>query len=142
MRWDLGGGRFESDFSTSVVRVNGVDGWGAVDLGLAARDGGWEPARSGTAVRFSGGGDRVAVSMGDHHYARREHVVAIRPSDGLPYDHITEVRNAMGGLTNRLEAIKRNLGYPGLHDEARSSLQQELSEGSRLLDHAKEWLSG
>lgn len=48
----------------------------------------------------------------------------------------------MGGLTNRLEAIKRNLGYPGLQDGARSSLQQELSEGSRLLDHAKEWLSG
>jgi hypothetical protein len=46
----------------------------------------------------------------------------------------------MGGLTNRLEDIKRRLGWPGLGAKERGELQAELGEGSRLLDHTEGWL--
>jgi hypothetical protein len=53
------------------------------------------------------------------------------------FDHVTKVRNAQRGLVNRIEAIKRQLGHPGLSDAERTALQQELGEASRLLDHSR-----
>lgn len=63
VRWDLGDGRFQSEISPGVERVDTGSGWGFVDESLVPRDGGWSPLRIGADVRFSGGGDRVAVSM-------------------------------------------------------------------------------
>lgn len=63
VRWDLGDGRFQSEFSPGVVRVETGSGWGAVEESLAPGGGGWSPSRIGADVRFSGGGERTAVSM-------------------------------------------------------------------------------
>ena len=53
------------------------------------------------------------------------------------FDHVTKVRNAQQGLTNRIEAIRRQLGQPGLADAERRALQEEMGEASRLLDHSE-----
>jgi hypothetical protein len=74
--------------------------------------------------------------------ARRElngEVVARRP-DGVPFDHVTEVREAMNGLRNTVTGLQRKLGHPGLTAEQRAATQASLSAGSRLLDWAKGWL--
>jgi RHS repeat-associated protein len=74
--------------------------------------------------------------------ARREskgEVVSRKP-DGTPYNHLQEVREAQQGLLNRIERIRNRLGYPNLADAERAALERELSEASRLLDHAKGFL--
>jgi RHS repeat-associated protein len=74
--------------------------------------------------------------------ARRElngEVVARRP-DGVPFDHVTEVREAMNGLRNTVIGLQRKLGHPGLTAGQRAATEASLSAGSRLLDWAKDWL--
>ncbi|MFE7312676.1 putative T7SS-secreted protein [Streptomyces sp. NPDC057555] len=71
--------------------------------------------------------------------ARREldgEVVA-RKSDGTPWDHVNEVREAQDGLVNRIERIKRQLNDSRISDGEKQSLQSELSEASKLLDHSE-----
>jgi hypothetical protein len=43
----------------------------------------------------------------------------------------------MRGLLNRIELLKNRLGYPSLSSSDRAAAEQELSEASRLYDHAK-----
>lgn len=74
--------------------------------------------------------------------ARREldgEVVATK-SDGTPWDHVAEVRDAQRGLLNRIDQLKRVLGDSRLSDEARSAAQTELSEASRLLDYSRQFV--
>lgn len=74
--------------------------------------------------------------------ARRElngEVVARKP-DGTPWNHVQEVRDAQAGLANRIDAINRRLGWPGLGAEERAALEQELSEASRLLDYSEQFV--
>jgi hypothetical protein len=74
--------------------------------------------------------------------ARREldgEVVA-RKSDGTPWDHVDEVRNAQRGLINRIRQLKREVGDARLPEEQRSAAQQELGEASRLLDHSEQFV--
>jgi RHS repeat-associated protein len=74
--------------------------------------------------------------------ARREllgEVVARKP-DGTPWDHATEVRQSQQGLQNRIEAIKRRLGYPRLPEAERTPLLEELHEASKLLDHSRRYV--
>ncbi|WP_108718364.1 putative T7SS-secreted protein [Miniimonas sp. S16] len=74
--------------------------------------------------------------------ARRERAgeVVARKSDGTPWDHVQEVRNAQQGLWNRIAKLKRMLGDSRLSPEARQAAQEELSEASRLFDHSKGYL--
>lgn len=74
--------------------------------------------------------------------ARREldgEVVA-RKSDGTPWDHVDEVRNAQRGLINRIRQLKREVGDARLPEEQRSAAQDELGEASRLLDHSEQFV--
>lgn len=74
--------------------------------------------------------------------ARRElngEVVA-RKSNGTPWDHVGEVRDAQRGLVNRIDQLRRKLGDSRLSDEARSAAQSELSEASRLLDRSRQFV--
>ena len=73
--------------------------------------------------------------------ARREaegEVVSRRPRDDAPYDHQTEVRQAQNGLLRRIREAQSRLGRVDA-DEAQYWLD-ELSKGSRLLDHSEGFL--
>ena len=61
-------------------------------------------------------------------------------SDGRPWNHIQEVRDAQGGLRNRIGQINRELGHPNLNTERREALQDELSKASRNLDRSRRYL--
>jgi predicted RNA binding protein with dsRBD fold (UPF0201 family) len=97
-----------------------------------------EPASAGTKT------DRLKEHLTDRDLdaARRElngEVVARKP-DGAPYDHVDEVRNAQRGLVNRIEQLKRQLGDSRISDADRSTLESELTEASRLLDHSEQFV--
>ena len=47
--------------------------------------------------------------------------VVARKSDGTPWDHVQEVRNAQQGLWNRIAKLKRMLGDSRLSPEARQA---------------------
>jgi hypothetical protein len=74
--------------------------------------------------------------------ARREangEVVA-RKSDGTPWDHVHEVRDAQRGLLKRIQDIKRQLQNSALTPEAREGLVRELGKASRALDRSEGYL--
>lgn len=74
--------------------------------------------------------------------ARRElngEVVATK-SNGVPWDHVDEVRNAQDGLVNRIGQLKRLLGDSWVSAGDRAQYQAELSEASRLLDHSEQFV--
>lgn len=104
------------------------------------RDGG----SSGSGGKAGTKTDRLKEHLTDRDLdaARREldgEVVATKPN-GQPWDHVDEVQNAQRGLANRIEQIKRQLGDSRLSDADRSTLQSELSEASRLLDHSEQFV--
>lgn len=71
--------------------------------------------------------------------ARRElkgEVVA-RKSDGTPWDHVNEVRDAQQGLRNQIIKLQRMVNDTRISPEARAEAQRELSEASKLYDHTK-----
>jgi len=66
-------------------------------------------------------------------------VVKINPKDGLPYDHITEVRNAQQGLANQIAKLKDALANtPKSSDEAQA-LEKAISNLSKQLDKTTGW---
>jgi RHS repeat-associated protein len=71
--------------------------------------------------------------------ARRELVgeVVATKSDGTPYDHVTEVREAQTGLVNEIGRINKELSKPDLTQEQRENLTDLLSQASRMLDYTK-----
>lgn len=88
--------------------------------------------------------DRLKEHLSDRDLdaARREldgEVVATK-SDGTPWDHVDEVRNAQRGLVNRISQIKRQLGDSRIPDVDRSALNDELSQASKLLDHSEQFV--
>ena len=74
--------------------------------------------------------------------ARRERSgeVVARKSDGTPWDHVTEVREAQNGLLNQINRLQRRLGDSRLSPDERSAAESELSEASRLLDYSERWV--
>lgn len=66
--------------------------------------------------------------------------VGINPADNEPWDHVTKVQQAQQGLLNRIAEINRRLGWPGLSDEERQALLEELAQASHLLDHSEEYV--
>jgi hypothetical protein len=74
--------------------------------------------------------------------ARRElngEVVATK-SNGVPWDHVDEVRNAQDGLVSRVGQLKRLLGDSRVSAADRAQYQAELSEASRLLDYSEQFV--
>ena len=59
---------------------------------------------------------------------------------GRPFQHLKEVQDAQRGLLNRIEQLKQQLSYVGLHPGRRAQLMEELGEASRLLDYAEQWV--
>ncbi len=88
--------------------------------------------------------DRLKAHLTDRDLdaARREAAgeVVARRSDGTPFNHVQEVRDAQQGLLNRIQRINGQLGRPNLPEAERHALQGELSEASRLLDHSEGYL--
>ena len=79
------------------------------------------------------------LDLQDLDVARRERegeLVARKPN-GEPWDHVNEVQEAQRGLNNRIDQIQRRLGDTRTTAEQRASLEDELSEASRLLDHSE-----
>jgi uncharacterized protein YukE len=104
--------------------------------------GGEQP--SGTGGKSGTKTDRLKehLTEKDLDAARREldgEVVA-RKGDGTPWDHVDEVQNAQRGLVNRIGQLKRQLGDSRISDADRATLQSELSEASRLLDHSEQFV--
>ncbi len=64
---------------------------------------------------------------------RAGQVVKYRP-DGIPYDHVHELREAAAGLRNVIQKSKSLLGYTGWGEAESASLQGVIGEASRLLD--------
>ncbi|WP_104817976.1 polymorphic toxin type 28 domain-containing protein [Kitasatospora sp. MMS16-BH015] len=88
--------------------------------------------------------DRIAehLTFRDLDAAKRElggEVVA-RKSDGTPWDHVGEVRDAQAGLLNRMHQIKVQMSKAGVDDPIFPSLQAELSQASKLLDYSEKYV--
>ncbi|MFD8081626.1 polymorphic toxin-type HINT domain-containing protein [Kitasatospora sp. NPDC059722] len=88
--------------------------------------------------------DRIAehLTFRDLDAAQRElggEVVA-RKADGTPWDHVGEVRDAQKGLLNRIHQIKVQMSKAGVDDPSFPSLQDELSQASKLLDYSEKYV--
>jgi Bacterial toxin 28 len=77
------------------------------------------PRRGASGAERRGGGDQV---------------------DGVPWDHVDEVRNAQDGLVNRIGQLKRSLGDSRVSPADRAQYEAELSEASRLLDYFEQFV--
>lgn len=111
----------------------------------AASDDAITPVRTG---RSEPAGPTKTDNMKEHltdrdlDAARRElngEVVATK-SNGVPWDHVDEVRNAQNGLVNRIGQLKRLLGDSRVSPADRAQYEAELSEASRLLDHSEQFV--
>lgn len=127
--------------STAAIAVGtGLVAGGGIHLVQAALANPVEIVSAGTG-RPSTPTDRLKehLTRRDLEAARREldgEVVATK-SGGKPYDHVTEVREAQAGLSNRIERLKRLLGDSRTLPGERPALEEELSEASRLLDFTR-----
>ncbi|GAA1400817.1 RHS repeat-associated core domain-containing protein [Oerskovia paurometabola] len=88
--------------------------------------------------------DRIAehLTSRDLDAAKRElggEVVA-RKADGTPWDHVGEVRDAQQGLLKRLHQVKVQMSKAGVDDPSFPSLQDELSQASKLLDLSEQYV--
>ena len=63
-------------------------------------------------------------------------VLKLRP-DGIPYDHLTETRNAMQGAKRHINNLKKHLSDPKLSSADRAIIEGELGELSKILDGAE-----
>jgi hypothetical protein len=132
--------------AAGVAAGVGIAGTAATSLAMNAADEdavsparGSEPERSAPSKT-----DRMKEHLTDRDLdaARREldgEVVA-RKSDGTPWDHVDEVRNAQRGLVRRIDQLKRLLGDSRVSDADRAGYQSELSEASKLLDHSEQFV--
>ncbi|AIL13917.1 hypothetical protein IM40_11330 (plasmid) [Candidatus Paracaedimonas acanthamoebae] len=59
---------------------------------------------------------------------------------GVKYNHIEKAESAQRGLTRHIQRINNRLSYPELPQIERQALQKELSQSSKLLDYAKQFL--
>ncbi len=59
---------------------------------------------------------------------------------GVQYNHVKKAQNAKDGLTKHIQRINNRLSYTELPQIERQALQKELSQSSRLLDYAKQFL--
>ena len=66
--------------------------------------------------------------------------VVARKRSGKPYNHVKEVAEAQTRLTSIIKDIKKKLSEARLPDSTRKSLQRELGEASRLLDHSAKFV--
>ncbi|CAN3984652.1 FIG003033: Helicase domain protein [Kitasatospora purpeofusca] len=66
-------------------------------------------------------------------------VVATKKS-GVAYDHVQEVRDAQGGLLNRMHQIKVQMSKTGIDDPRFPGLQAEPSKARNLLDYFEKYL--
>jgi hypothetical protein len=68
--------------------------------------------------------------------------IASKELNGLlsGWDHVTEVREAMAGLSQTISKLNRVLGNPGIETEARIAAERMLGRASRALDAAEEAL--
>jgi hypothetical protein len=56
------------------------------------------------------------------------------------YDHVTEVQEGMGGIRNTIRSLNRILSDERLSTEERRAAQRMLSNASRRLDAAEDYL--
>ncbi|MBN9344349.1 MAG: hypothetical protein J0H87_08315 [Holosporales bacterium] len=59
---------------------------------------------------------------------------------GIKYNHIEKAQSAQRGLTRHIQRINNRLSYLELPQVERQALQKELSQSSKLLDYAKQFL--
>ncbi|MGK6317755.1 polymorphic toxin type 28 domain-containing protein, partial [Neorhizobium sp. DT-125] len=90
--------------------------------------------------------NRITNTLNEKHYeaVRAElegKVVATKPN-GAPYDHITEVREAMVGQITAAKNLQTALGSPSLNPAAKETIEQALSKASKSIDDAKKALNG
>lgn len=66
--------------------------------------------------------------------------VVARKADGTPWDHVGEVRDAQQGLLKRLHQVKVQMSKAGVDDPSFPSLQDELSQASKLLELSEQYV--
>ena len=82
------------------------------------------------------------ILNGELDAARRESLgqVVARKTDGTPWNHVQELREAQAGLLRRIEYINKQLARPNITSAQRGALQNELSQASKLLDKTEDFL--
>jgi hypothetical protein len=66
--------------------------------------------------------------------------VVKRKANGVPWDHVDEVRNSQRGLLKQIAAINRKLGHPGTSGAMRDLLVADLGRASRMLDFSEQFV--
>jgi uncharacterized delta-60 repeat protein len=82
------------------------------------------------------------ILEGELDAARREvagEIVKLK-SSGVPFDHVKELTDAKNGLLKVIKSMKKILGRSDVSEAEREAATNALSEASKLLDLAKEFL--
>lgn len=66
--------------------------------------------------------------------------ITMLKQSGIPFDHITKVQNAQKGLENQIKILQNSLKDQRLSQRARKSIEQKLSEASKLLDKSERYV--
>jgi len=69
-------------------------------------------------------------------------VTGISRRTGKPYDHVQKVEQAIVGLTTQIGRVNKTLGSSGLSKAQRAALQAQKARASKMLDRAKNRMSG
>jgi RHS repeat-associated protein len=84
---------------------------------------------------------RIGTKLGNQlsHLDRGHLSIASRELNGLVsgWDHVTEVREAMAGVSQTIDKLKRLLANPSIESDVRAAAERLLSRASRTLDAAE-----
>ena len=84
---------------------------------------------------------RLGTKLGNQlsHLDRGHLSIAARELGGLVsgFDHVTEVREAMSGVSFTIDRLKKLLADPRLADDIRRNAERMLGRASRALDAAE-----
>jgi hypothetical protein len=133
----------EADALGAALSGGGILGLGLLGAALS------NPADALTKTQqdvVQGIENRITNTLNEKHYeavrAELEGKVVATKSNGTPYDHITEVREARVGQIDAAKNLQTALGSPSLNPAARETLEQALSKASKSIDDATKALKG
>jgi hypothetical protein len=84
-------------------------------------------------------GYKHAMSVEHLNAAKAEKLgrIVAKKANGVPYDHLTETRQAIRGIQNSLDKAKKTLGQNNLSPNVAASIQKDISELSKMRDRAR-----
>jgi ankyrin repeat protein len=87
-------------------------------------------------------GHKKHLTYRDLNAAKRElkGEVVCRKTNGVPYDHVNEVRDSQRGLLKIINKNNKQLSESNLDHSKREEITKELSKASKLLDHSEKFV--